>query len=105
MGIGERKQIKLVQIAPAKGAEGNWNSEVETSFNTWAEISNTNPFRDYQNGQVQLGESKRFKVRFRFDVYPGADWKVRYTGKDWTISGITRENEKSFYWIITASAK
>lgn len=105
MGIGNTRQIKLIQITPVKGAEGNWSSEIETSYNAWADISNASQFRDYQNGQVQLGENKRFKVRFRFDQYPGADWKVRYMNKDWTVSSITQEDEKRFYWIITAQAK
>jgi SPP1 family predicted phage head-tail adaptor len=104
MSIGQSRQIKLIQITPAKGSEGNWNSEVETSFNTWAEISNGTQGRDYANGQVKLGETKRFKVRFRFDQYPEADWKVRYAGKDWTVSSVTKESEKQFYWVITASS-
>lgn len=104
MSIGQRRQIQLVQITPARGAEGNWNSEVETLFNTWAEIANVSQGRDYSNGQVALGQSKRFKVRFRFDEYPGADWKVRYDRRDWTVSSVVKENEKQFYWIINASS-
>lgn len=105
MGIGTRKQIQLVQITPAKGAEGNWNSEVETNHNSWAEVTSVNQSRDYDHGQTNLGQTKRFKVRFRFDQFPGADWKVRYVGKEWTVSGIVMQDEKQFYWIITASAK
>lgn len=104
MGIGTTRQIKLVQITPAKGSEGNWNSEVETSFNTWAEITSVSQGRDYSNGQVAMNQSKRFKVRFRFDQYPGADWKVRYSLRDWTIISIVKQDEKQFYWIITASS-
>lgn len=104
MSIGQRHQIKLVQITPAKGSEGNWSTETETSFNTWADISNPSTARDYANGSVSLGQTKRFKVRFRFDEYPGADWKVRYDEKDWTVSGIVKEDEKRFYWIITATS-
>lgn len=104
MGIGQRRQIQLVQITPSKGSEGNWNSEVETTFNSWAEITNVTSGRDYANGQVSLGQSKRFKVRFRFDQYPGADWKVKYDNRDWTVSSVAKENEKQFYWIITASS-
>lgn len=104
MSIGQRRQIKLVQITPSKGSEGNWNSEVETSFNTWADITSVNQLRDYANGQTSLGQSKRFKVRFRFDEYPDADWKVQYADKDWTVSSVVKQDEKQFYWIITASS-
>lgn len=107
MGIGQRRQIKLVLITVPKGAEGNYDSttESQTSFNTWAEITSINQFRDYQNGQTQLGQTKRFKVRFRFDEYPGADWKIEYAKKEWTVSSVVKEDEKQFYWIITALAK
>lgn len=104
MGIGKRLQMQLVQITQSKGSEGNWNGEVETVFNTWAEITSTSQSRDYANGQVAMNQSKRFKVRFRFDQYPGADWKVRYDGKDWTVISVVKQDEKQFYWIITASS-
>jgi SPP1 family predicted phage head-tail adaptor len=106
MGIGEMKQIKLVQLLTTKGANGNWTAPVEgEKFGAWAEISNSSGFRDYQNGQTQLGSTKRFKVRFRFDKYPKADWKVIYDGKEWTISVREKVDEKRFYWLITAQAK
>jgi len=104
-GIGTRKEIRLVQITPAKGSEGNWNAEIPSKHNTWAEINNVSQFRDYQNGQTQLGQSKKFKVRFRFDLYPGADWQIEYENKNWTVSSVVKENEKQFYWTLTASAK
>jgi SPP1 family predicted phage head-tail adaptor len=104
MGIGERKQIQLIQLTSSKGPEGNWNSEAGTPTNTWAEVTSVNQSRDYANGQTGISETKRFKVRFRYDKHPGVDWKIRYDSKDWTVSSVIRENEKSFYWIITASA-
>jgi SPP1 family predicted phage head-tail adaptor len=105
MGIGSRRQIKLIQITPAKGSEGNWSTETQVPFNTWAEISSVIQFREYQHGVTDLGQTKRFKVRFRFDKYPGADWKVEYANKEWTVSSVVKEDEKQFYWIITATAK
>lgn len=106
VGVGIRKQVQLVQVVTSKATAGNWTDNVEgLRFGIWAEITNPSGFRDYQNGQTQLGNTKRFKVRFRFDKYPGADWKVKYEGKDWTISSIQRVDEKKFYWLITAQSK
>jgi SPP1 family predicted phage head-tail adaptor len=105
MGIGQRKQVQLVQIVSTKQAAGNWVEAEGVKFGAWAEVSNASGFRDYQNGQTQLGNTKRFLIRFRFDKYPNADWKIRYENKDWTISNRQAVNEKRFYWSITAQSK
>lgn len=105
MGIGKRKMIQLVYVANEKAAAGNWVQEPKEFYNTWAEISNPSGFRDYMNGQTQLGNTKRFLVRFRFDLFPGADWKVKYLSKEWTISEIQRVDEKKFYWTVRATSK
>lgn len=106
MGIGVRKQVQLVQVVSTKADTGNWTTNTEgLRFGVWAEIGYPSGFRDYQNGQTQLGTTKRFKIRFRFDKYPNADWKVKYDGKDWTISEKQKLDEKRFYWLITAQSK
>lgn len=105
MGIGQRKMIQLVYVANEQAAAGNWVEQPKENYNTWAEISNPSGFRDYMNGQTQLGETKKFKVRFRFDLFPGADWKVKYMGKEWTVSEVQRDNEKKFYWLFRATSK
>lgn len=105
MGIGQTKQIQLVQIASTQGTGGAWNETEGEKYGCWAEITNPSGFRTYDRGQVQLGTTKTFKVRFRFDRYPNANWKIRYDGKDWTISERQADNEKRFYWLITATAK
>lgn len=106
MGIGQRKQIKLVQLVTPKAAAGNWQAEVEgEKFSAWAEVSELSAFREYAQGQTQMGHTKRFRVRFRFDKYPGAEWKIVYQGKQWTVTQVTRENERQFYWVLTASMR
>lgn len=105
MGIGERKQVNLVQLLSSKAANGNWVTTEGIRFSSWAEITNPSGFRDYQNGQTQLGTTKRFKIRFRFDQFPNCDWKINYDGRDWTISEKQKLDEKRFYWLITATSK
>jgi len=105
MGIGQRKRITLSQVLVTQNSDGE-NIESEGAFfKAWAEVSNPSGFRDYINGQTQLGKTKTFLIRFRFDRYPNADWKIVYEGKQWTVSEISRVSEKNFYWQLTAVSK
>lgn len=105
MGIGQRKQIRLQQVLVTQDADGRNTESSGAAYSTWAEVENPSGFRDYSNGQTQLGSTKRFKVRFRFDKFPNCDWVVRYDNKDWTPSTIQKLDEKNFYWLITATSK
>lgn len=106
MGIGTYKPIQLRQIAVMIDAETGRNVESTGEVvNTWADITNPSGFRDYSNGQTQMGSTKRFLIRFRFDRYLNADWVIRYAGKDWTPSEIQRVDENKFYWLVTATSK
>lgn len=106
MSIGQRKQVQLVQIVTTKQAAGNWGSEQEgIRYGCWAEIRNPSGQRNYSSGQTQLSTTKIFKVRFRFDKFPDADWKIKYEDKNWTISSRQALQEKRFYWEITATSE
>lgn len=105
MGIGQRRPIELVQIVSAKDSAGRWQSSEGEVFQTWADVASVSGFREYQVGQTQLGETKTFQVRFRFNKYPNCDWKVRYDGKVWTVSEIEKVNEKQFYWLLRATTR
>lgn len=105
MGVGQRKQVQLVQILNPRNSEGRPVETEGQKFGVWAEVSSPSGSRDYQNGQTQLQNTKRFLIRFRFDRFPNANWKIRYEGKDWTISTREAIDEKRFYWQFTASSK
>lgn len=105
MGIGQRKQLQLVQIVNTKGLNGEWNEAEGVRLGLWAEVTDPSGFRSYERGKTQLETVKSFKLRFRFDKYPGADWKIRYENKDWTITQILKLKEKKFYWDINAISK
>lgn len=105
MGIGTRKPIILRQVVVTTSATGRNIESTGYSFKTWAEIRNPSGFRDYQNGQTQLGTTKRFLVRFRFNLYPNCDWKIHYSGVDWTVTDLQKVDEKRFYWQVTATSK
>jgi SPP1 family predicted phage head-tail adaptor len=105
MGIGLRHQVQLVQILVAQDTDGRNKEQEGDKYGVWSEITQPSGFRDYQNGQTQMGNTKKFLIRFRFNKYPDCNWKIRYEGKDWTISNIQKQNEKRFYWSLTATAK
>lgn len=105
MGIGNRKMIQLVQYTADKNIAGSWVETKESPRNIWAEVSNPSGFRAYQNGQTQLGETKDFLIRFRFDLHPNCNWKIIYAGRQWTISENRAIAEKQFYYRLTGTSK
>lgn len=105
MGIGQRKQVQLVQLLVAQDTDGRNKEQEGDKFGVWAEISNPSGFRLYAQGQTQMGNTKNFLIRFRINKYPDCNWKIRYEGKDWTITNIEKVDEKRFYWQMTATAK
>lgn len=106
MGIGQRKQVQLVQRVVVQDPVTGANRQSEgMKVGVWAEVNNPSGFRSYDHGQTQLGNTKLFQIRFKFDKYPNADWKIRYEGKDWTISQLRRIDEKRFYWTMTGTSK
>lgn len=105
MGIGQRRQVQLIQILSVRGNQHEWVETEGQKVGCWAEISNPRGYREYSDGQTQLGTTKVFLIRFNFNKYPNADWKIRYEGKDWTISARESVDEKRFYWRFTAQSK
>lgn len=98
--------IKLVKKEVVQESAGNWESEpTQTKYDVFAEVLEAgHGFRTY-DAQTQLGMVRRFKVRFRFDLYPNGDWKIEFRGNQWTIISIEQDQERMFYWIITANHK
>lgn len=98
--------IKLIKNEVVKEAYGNWPTEpTQTTYKLFAEVIQAgHGFRTY-DAQTQLGMVRRFRLRFRFDLFPDGDWKISFRGKEWTIISIEPEEEREFYWLITANHK
>lgn len=105
MGIGQRKRVTLSQVLVTIDGNGRNIESQGESFKTWAEVTNPSGFRNYLNDQTQMGKTKQFLIRFKFDRFPNADWKIQYENKDWTVSELQKRDEKSFYWQLTATSK
>ncbi|MBL7739049.1 MAG: phage head closure protein [Chitinophagaceae bacterium] len=97
--------MQLVQLLVAQDTDGRNKEQEGDKFGVWAEISNPSGFRSYANGQTVMGNTKNFLIRFKINKYPDCNWKIRYEGKDWTITNIEKVDEKRFYWRMTATAK
>lgn len=98
--------IKLVKNEDAKESGGNWSgTPTQTKYDLFAEIVNpSRAFRTY-DAQTQLGVVKTFRVRFRFDLLPTGDWTIEFRGKSWNIVSKEPEQDRLFYWLITANHK
>lgn len=97
--------IKLIKNVAAQEAGGNWGEPEETKYPLFAEVLDAgHGFRTY-DAQTQLGMVRRFRIRFRDTITPNGDFKIEWRGKKWTIISIEQDQERLFYWIITANHK
>ncbi len=104
-GVGTRRQIKVVSIGGGKDGRGFNQTDETLLFTGWAEVSNPTGYRDWQNGQPQIGNTKQFRVRNNRQLELDSKTRIIYDGKRYTVDSIIREKEKSFYWIIRATAE
>lgn len=96
-------KIRLEKVTAAKDGSGDWKETI-TKYNLWAEVLSGSSGRSSLNGRTTLNATKQFKVRFRPDFKPEGNWRIVYDAKKYTVNSIEKENEKRFYWIITAEA-
>lgn len=102
--IGRRKQIKLIDVAPTKDANGYLKPGSSVLFSGWADVIDPGSSRLYQNGQASIDYTKVFRIRHNGGLHVGADTRIVYDGKKFTVESIEKEKEKKFYFIIKAKA-
>jgi len=103
-GVGEYKQILLYKYTTNIDAAGNV-SQSSMAYKVWAEITNVGGGRSQVDGRTTLSNGKEFKIYFRQQLQPNADYKIQYYGEMYAITGLQRINEKRFNWLITANAQ
>lgn len=105
-GIGTRKPIKIISVAPTKEAETGLMKPNETVlFSGWAEVSNPSGGRNYFIGRDSLNHTKFFKIRHNQGITADVHTRLIYAGMQYTVNSIERDREKNFYWNIRATAK
>jgi SPP1 family predicted phage head-tail adaptor len=102
--VGLMKPIRLIQNTSAQNSDGRWVETAANSYNIFGELVKTGSGRSVNNGQTQFTNTIRFKIRFRDDFDVSGDWRLVWAGKQYTISGIDRVDEKRFNWEITATS-
>ena len=106
--IGNRKPFKLVDETPTL-VDGEHEENSVTVYRGWGEFGKSTgsnySMRSVLNNQTQI--DKFFEVRFRFrdDISVNANTKLIYNGNKYTVTGIRRDNEKRFYWILNVQAR
>ena len=104
-GIGVRKHIIIVDVAPVKDANGFMKSSDEVLFSGWAEVTQPRGSRLYSLGQDAIEHTKFFKIRNHQAINSTVHTRLIYSGKRYTVNSIEKEKEKNFYWIIRATAQ
>lgn len=100
---GLMSKIRLEKWVSTRTANG-WAESV-TKYNVWAEVLSSSSSKANAQGRTAINQTKQFKVRFRPDFKPTGNWKLTYEGKRYSVNSIEKENEKRFYWVITAEAR
>ena len=103
-GIGDYKPIKLLKYTTSMDANGDQSQTVQT-WTLWAEVTDFGGSRSQADGRTSLSDSKEFRIWFRENWTLDGDWKVKYFGQTYSITGLSRINEKRFNWVISASVQ
>lgn len=101
-GIGSLKMVKLYEYTFERSVNGDLQETKALRAKTYAQVSDNGGVRSETSGQTVLDDTKVFLIRWRSDWALKGTWRVRYFGKDYTISKIERVNEKRFNWRIIA---
>lgn len=104
-GIGQYKPVRVKQYTATKNASGDFEESLAASYKAWAEVTDLSGGRSDERGKTVLSDTKQFKIHFRADWVLNGDWRIKYFGKEYTITKIERINEQRFNWLITASDK
>lgn len=101
---GLSEQIRLEKWTSSKSNAGDFQESIQR-YNLWAEVVSSGGARATQAGQTTINQTVTFRVRFRPDFKPTGNWRVVYEGKRYTVTALEKENNKRFYWLITAIAR
>lgn len=99
------KQIRLEKWATTQDGNGNNIEAITVKYNLWANVKRTAGQRVQVAGKIELSSSIKFSVRFRPDFNPSGNWRVVYNGNRHTVQSIVQDEEKRFYWTITADSQ
>lgn len=101
--VGMSRPIEIIDETPLViNGEPTPNSVL--LLKTWASIKESRGNQQILNGQTALTKFFEFRVRYR-QISLNAATRIVCDGKKYTVHSIEKENQRSFYMIITAEAK
>lgn len=103
-GVGNYKPILLYRYTTSIDAAGDV-SQSSIVYKMWAEISDFGGSRSQADGRTTLSTTKEFKIYFRKNLQPNADFKIQYYGQIYAITEIVRIDEKRFNFLIRANVQ
>lgn len=102
--VGTFKQILLEKWEQVK-VDGNLTDEMTETYALYAEAERTGGSRTYQQNQLQMTNTVRFKIRYRSEFDIDATWKIVYDGRRHSVQSIEKLNERNFDYLIVAESK
>lgn len=97
--------VKLLKYENAQLSGGEWDDDqTPVEYKVFAEVLKGSGSRFYDH-QTILGQTKKFRMYFRDDLDLDGNWKIKWRGKEWTVTDIEQEDERRFHWILTATHK
>ena len=103
--IGNMKPIRLVKYTTAQNETGRPVESIAATYNVWAELQKNGSGWIFQNGQAQLSNTMRFKFSIRGEFDLTGNWRLIWAGKEYTVQGIDRIDERKFNYQVTAQAR
>ena len=101
--VGIMKPIRLIKITSTQDVNGRWVETESAAYNVWASLLKTGSSRVVQNGQTSISNTIQFKMYAKgFDI--SVNWRLVWAGRQYTVNGIDRIDEKLFNILITATA-
>ncbi|MGL6283959.1 MAG: phage head closure protein [Microcoleaceae cyanobacterium] len=96
--------IQLVQITNSQNSNGRTTETIANRYNLWATLVKQGSGRQVGTGQTQLQNTLQFKIYWRTTFDISGNWRLIWAGRQYTVSGIDRDGEQKFHYLITATS-
>ena len=101
--VGVMKPIRLIKITSTQDVNGRWVETESAAYNVWASLLKTGSSRSANNGQTSISNTIQFKM-YAKEIDISVKWRLVWAGRQYTVNGIDRIDEKLFNILITATA-
>lgn len=96
--------VRLSKWVTIKDANGNNTESITKNVSTFAEVTDISGNRTTLYGDTDMAKLKRFRIRFNTKFNPTGNWRIIYDGDRYTVTKISKDEEKRFFWTFEATA-